>query len=157
MIEVNVQAPVALAEALLPGMIRRAGETGRRAGLINVASMVGHFPMPYLATYAATKAFLASWSDALAVELRKAPVDILTLSPGATRTGFFERAGFAESLAGPSHSADAVAAAALAQLGRKRHLVVGAVNRLTVAAARLLPRSLFLKGAARSMERRTLR
>lgn len=157
MIEVNVQAPVALAEALLPGMIERARETGRRCGLINVASMVGHFPMPYLATYAATKAFLASWSDALAVELRKSPADILTLCPGVTRTGFFERARFAGGAPGPGHSADAVAAAALATLGRKPHLVVGTLNRLSVLAARLLPRQLFLRGAAAAMKRRTRR
>jgi len=153
MIEVNVQAPVALAEALLPGMIERARATGRRCGLINVASMVGHFPMPYLATYAATKAFLTSWSDALSIELRKSPVDILTLCPGVTRTGFFERARFAGALAGPSHSADAVAAAALAALGRKPHLVVGGLNRLTLAVARLLPRRLFLRGAAAATKR----
>ncbi len=57
MVEVNVVAPVVLTRALLPGMIARAAESGNRAGIIVVASVAGFHPVPYMSTYAATKAF----------------------------------------------------------------------------------------------------
>mgnify|MGYP001310463047 CR=1 FL=1 len=93
MVEVNVVAVHELTHALLPGMIKRAKENGQRAGLIIVSSVVGHLPMPYFATYAATKAFDLAFAEGLAEELSREPIDILALCPGATATDFQARAG----------------------------------------------------------------
>ena len=64
MVRVNVNAPTHLARLLLPGMISR-----RRGGILNVASMAGFQPGPYMAIYYATKAYLLSFSEALAEEV----------------------------------------------------------------------------------------
>ena len=74
-------------------MIARADETGRRAGIIVVSSVVAFQPMPYFATYAATKAFDLLFAEALAGELNGKSIDVLAVCPGATRTEFFRRAG----------------------------------------------------------------
>lgn len=154
MIELNLLTPIALAQALLPGMIAGARATGRRAGLINVASMVGFFPWPYFATYAASKAFLVSWTEALAAELGDDPIDVLALCPGATATKFHERAGYAGMPGWGGHLPDRVAREALAALGRRPVYVVGTTNRIAVAAMRHLPRWVTMRGAARATQRR---
>lgn len=123
MVEVNVLAVHALTRALLPGMIARAAQAGRRAGLIVVSSTVGHVPVPYLATYAATKAFDLSLAEGLAEELADRPIDILALCPGATRTAFQQRAGMPERLFGRAEPAESVARKALRALGRQRVLL----------------------------------
>ena len=92
--EVNVVATADLTRHLLPDMIRRAKETGGRAGLLNVSSTLAFQPMPFLATYAASKMFIWMYTQALAAELRSEPIDVLTLCPGPTRTAFGRRAGF---------------------------------------------------------------
>lgn len=153
MIELNLLAPMALAQALLPGMLEAARATGRRAGLINVASVVGFFPWPYFAAYAASKAFLVSWTEALAAELRDDPVDVLALCPGATTTKFLERAGYAGMPGWGSHLPDRVAQEALEALGRRPVHVVGTTNRIAVAAMRYLPRWLTMRGTARATAR----
>jgi short-subunit dehydrogenase len=64
-------------------MLHRAKETGRRAGLINVSSTLAFQPVPFLATYAASKMFIFMYTQALAAELRSKPIDVLTLgAPG---------------------------------------------------------------------------
>lgn len=149
MVEVNLLAPMALAQALMPGMLERARASGRRAGLINVSSLVGFFPWPYFATYSATKAYLVAWSQALAAELAGEPIDVLALCPGSTETRFHERAGYMGSASWGSHAADRVAREGLAALGRRPVHVVGKTNRIIVAAMRFLPRRLTLPLAAR--------
>ncbi|SNB52376.1 hypothetical protein SAMN07250955_101241 [Arboricoccus pini] len=94
-IEVNVMACVGLARALLPAMLARAALTGRRAGLINVASTIAFVPVPQMAVYAASKAFLLSFGESLKAELAEQLIDIATLCPGPVRTAFAERAGYA--------------------------------------------------------------
>jgi uncharacterized protein len=157
MVEINLLAPMALTQALLPGMIERARADGRRAGLINVASLVGFFPWPFFTTYAASKAFLVSWTLGLAAELRDDPVAVLALCPGATATRFHERAGHAGLLGWNRHSPARVAREALAALGRRNLHVVGRRNRIAVAALRYLPRWLTLPATARATARRMRR
>ena len=118
MVAVNVTAVVELTHALLPRMLERARAEGRRAGMIVVSSTVAFVPMPMLATYAATKTFELSFTEALADELRDAPVDILLFCPGATRTEFFDRARMPASFLRYAEDPDAVARKALAALGR---------------------------------------
>lgn len=142
MVEVNCLATVVLTRALLPDMLARAEAARRRAGVIVVASTAAHTPLPYLATYAATKAFDLFFADALAGEMAGLPIDVLALCPGSTRTNFFARAEFDKGEPSPMASADRVARQGLAALGRRRVHIVGGANRVAIVAARLLPRFL---------------
>lgn len=86
-IDLNVTALYELTYLFLPMIERRKG------GFIQLASVAGYQPIPYMAVYAATKAFVLSFSEALWAELRERGVRVLCLSPGATETAFFERSG----------------------------------------------------------------
>lgn len=87
MIEVNVKALTLLSHHFAKQMVQR-----RRGGIINVASIAGHIPLPYFNAYSATKAYVYNLSLALWAELRRYNVHVLCVSPGPTRTRFFERA-----------------------------------------------------------------
>lgn len=143
MVMVNVLAPVMITRALLPAMLDRARQDDRRAGLIVVSSVVAFAGFPFLTTYAATKAFDLRFAEGLIAELAREPVDVLALCPGSTRTRFFERSRFGMAAIKPrGHSAEAVARAGLAELGRRPIHVVGAANRaftllLTLLSGRL--------------------
>ena len=158
MVQVNCAAPIELTRALLPGMIRRAKENqarerNERAGLIFVASAAAFMPIPLFATYAASKAFLLHYAEALAEELDHAPVDVLALCPGATKTRFFERANVAPSGVPTTHDPDRVAREGLQALGRRSVHVVGPGTYLATATARFLPRRLVTAAAERVMRR----
>jgi len=152
MVAVNVTAVVDLIHALLPQMIEQAREAGTRAGLIVVSSTVAFVPMPLFAMYAATKTFELNYTEALADELVDAPVDVLALCPGATRTNFFRRAGMPQLSPGRAEEASAVARKALAALGRRRVLVSRGVMRLALSPLSL-PRGIVAFGARRFVHR----
>jgi short-subunit dehydrogenase len=117
---VNALAPVALARALLPGMLERAVAGGGRCALVNLASTLAFTPVPYGAVYGATKAFVLSFTEALSAELAGQPVDVLAVCPGAVRTAFFRRAGAPGGAAPPgAYDPEQVARRALADLGRR--------------------------------------
>ena len=139
-VQVNVLAPVELCRALLPGMLSRAESAGTRAGLINVSSAAAFAPMPFFATYAASKTFLLNYTEALAEELSDRPIDVLALCPGATRTRFFERAGIEKTGFPTVHEPERVAREGLQALGHRTVHIVGPGNYLATAAMRLLPR-----------------
>jgi short-subunit dehydrogenase len=148
-VEVNCAAPVDLTVNLLPDMIDRARLAGTRAGLINVSSTFAVQPIPYVATYSASKAFIQSWTESLAEELRRKPVDVLALCPGATRTGMAERAG----TRGPIPFAadpDDVAREGLAALGRCTIHVCGTASRAALAPY-FLPRRVATGGLGAMM------
>ena len=145
MVLVNVVATTALSSALLPGMLRRAEMLGQRAGIIIVASVVSFFPLPWMTTYAATKAFDLMYALGLAEELRGRPVDVLALCPGSTASRFAERAGSPTRLALLGHTSAQVASAGLAALGRRHVLVVGLGNRVITMIGRVLPPTLFAR------------
>jgi uncharacterized protein len=141
----NVVAVVDLTRRLLPGMLERARASRRQAGLIVVSSTFAFAPVPYLATYAASKAFDLQFTEALAEELRDEPVDVLALCPGATRTDFGARSGFSvNSVPGAADPAD-VATGALASLGRQTVHVAGLLNQAALGPV-VVPRRL-LNGA----------
>ncbi len=135
MIRVNVEALAALTGLYLPGMVER----GRGAVLL-VASTAGFFPLPYMATYAATKAFVIAFGQALWKECRARGVLVSTFAPGTTRTRFQERAGLRGSRFGPSASAAAAVREALRGIERGRRLVVpGAANRFSASLRGIVP------------------
>jgi short-subunit dehydrogenase len=153
MVQVNVAAPVEITRALLPGMIRRARDGGGRCGVLFVASAAAFMPIPMFATYAASKAFLLHYAEALAEELAHDPVDVLALCPGATESRFFERANVAPSGVPATHAAERVAREGLQALGRRVVHVVGPGTYLATAAARFLPRRFVTAAAERAMRR----
>jgi uncharacterized protein len=147
-IRVNVKAPVDLTGRLLPGMVARG-----RGVVMNVASMAGFGPMPYTATYGATKAFLLSFSEALAVEVSGTGVHVVCVCPGFTRTEFQEKAKVDASML-PSFawmSAETVADQAVRATRRSGVLVNGTMNSLTTVVMRLAPRCLVARVAAAAM------
>lgn len=151
MVRVNAEALTVLSRHFLPGMV-----AARRGGIINVASTAGHQPVPYMATYAASKAFVLSFSLALAAELRESGVHVMALCPGPVPTGFQERAGIDRArlfrLAVLS-SAETVEQALGAYAKGKELFVPGRINRAQTLAAKLLPRPLLTWGALRASER----
>jgi short-subunit dehydrogenase len=158
MVQVNVAAPVELTRALLPGMIRRvraggAGGAEPRCGVVFVASAAAFMPIPMFATYAASKAFLLHYAEALAEELANEPVDVLALCPGATQSRFFERANVAPAGVPATHEAERVAREGLQALGRRVVHVVGPGTYLATAAARFLPRRFVAAAAERAMRK----
>lgn len=85
LIQLNIAAVCDLAHAFLPPMLARGD-----GALINIASTAGFQPTPFFATYAASKAFVLSFSEALWAEVRPRGVRVLAVCPGPTATGFFE-------------------------------------------------------------------
>ena len=81
-IALNVLAPVRLVYAALPRLQVLHG------GVLNVSSIGANQPVPHMAVYAASKAFLTSWGEAIHEELRRTSVHVTTLAPGFTRTNF---------------------------------------------------------------------
>jgi short-subunit dehydrogenase len=83
MLRLNVEALTHLTHALLPGMIRGGG-----GAIINVSSIAGLIPLPDFAVYAASKAYVTSFSEALRIELREHGIAVLAVCPGPVHTGF---------------------------------------------------------------------
>lgn len=138
MIRVNVAALVELTHDFAPQMAA-SGE----GFILNVASTAGFAPGGLMSVYYATKAFVISFSLALAEELAPAGVRVCTLCPGPTRTGFDRAAGVTERAASQG-SMDPRRVARLgidALFSGKRLVVPGALNKLAVLASRVLPRS----------------
>jgi short-subunit dehydrogenase len=155
MIEVNVVSSVALARALLPGMLER-----RRGWILTVSSMAGILPAPYQAAYAGTKAFLLNWTESLREEVKDRGVVVSAVCPGITDTEFFEAAGYRGSnkFTRSKMSPDRVARAGLrALLARKPRVVPGALNAtLVFVGMRLSPRRLVQVVSRKLMMRRPM-
>ncbi len=136
-IDVNVRGTMLLTRLVLDRLVHD------RASIVNVASSVAYNPLPGMAVYAASKAMVASWSEALAYELRDTN-RVLTFSPAGTRTGFQEKAGVATDRAGPKLlTPDEVAARLLRALDRREgYVIVGRNARMLISATRWLPRGL---------------
>ncbi|WMS42964.1 SDR family NAD(P)-dependent oxidoreductase [Acuticoccus sp. MNP-M23] len=141
-LRVNVEAVMALIHRLVPGMIDRAELSGRNAGLINVASSAAFFPIPTLATYAASKALVLSFTESFAAEMSGKPIDVLVSCPGAVKTAFGARAGYSGGRIPGAMAPEKVAAQSLAALGRQSTVVIGPASAAAFAPV-ALARSLF--------------
>jgi hypothetical protein len=137
-LDVNVRALMRLTHAALGPMVERG-----RGGVINVASTGAFQPVPHMATYAATKAFVLHFSEALHEEVRGKGVTVTCLCPGPVKTEFQEVAGVNDRSV-PSmawKSTDDVVESALKAVSARRAITVpGALNRLTATAVKLMPR-----------------
>jgi short-subunit dehydrogenase len=138
-IRLNVEVLVELTSRCLPGMVAR-----RRGAVVNVASVAAFMPGPYMATYAATKAFVLSFSEGLAAEMRGTGVDVLCVCPGFTRTEFQATAHVDTSVV-PDFAwmtAEQVADQAVRAVGHGPILVNGVMNSLMTSVLRFVPRTL---------------
>jgi len=143
MIDLNVRSLVELTHRFLTPMRER-----KRGSIINVASTAGFQPVPFMATYAATKAFVLSFSEALWEENRPHGVKVMALCPGVTDTNFFEASRMQRPPARISQTAADVVDTALRGLARgKSSVISGWTNFLMVESERLAPRSLVLRTA----------
>jgi uncharacterized protein len=134
-IDLNVAGLVELTHVFLPELI------SRRGGVMHVASTAAFQPVPYMAVYGATKAFVLSFSEALWVENRDRGVKVLALCPGATDTPFFERVGAEEAALGKRATPESVVDAALKAFASNRsHVIAGLGNSWAAQANRLVPR-----------------
>lgn len=148
MIQLNVTSLVELTHRLLPAM--RA--TGRRAYVLNVASIAAFQPVPYFACYAAGKSFVRDFSEALARELDGTNVSVSCLCPGGTRTEFFDHSGQKIGFLADVSMLDARAVAEkglLAMLRGRRTRVTGWMNVLSCFLVRFFPRRVAAASAVR--------
>jgi hypothetical protein len=140
MITLNCEAIVALTRAFLPDMIARG-----RGGVMNVASTAAFQPAGTFAVYAATKAFVLSFTEAVHEEVRGRGVRVMALCPGPVPTGFQERADIAIA---PMQKAMAMSAEVMVRRGLEDFergcavSVPGAMNRFGTVLVSLAPRGL---------------
>jgi short-subunit dehydrogenase len=150
MVELNVGAVVRLTRGLLGPMLRAAD-----GGVLNVASTAGLQPVPFMATYSASKAFVLSFTLALAAELEGTGVRAMALCPGPVQTGFQAAAGFQRpALPFAVLTPNRTIRGALAAYERGEHVYTpGLVNGVQALAARVLPHGVLTWAATRTMRR----
>lgn len=140
LLEVNIVALTALTHRFLPGMLAR-----QNGGVLNVASTAAFMPGPLMAVYYASKAYVLSFSEALAEEVAGSGVTITALCPGPTATGFQSRGNMEDSKLVQGKqlmTAPEVARAGVKGLFRGQRVVVpGATNKLATLLPRFVPRS----------------
>jgi len=149
MVRVNVEAVVDLTSRFLPGMVERG-----RGAVINVASVAAFQPLPGSATYAASKSFVLSFSEAIRTEQRGSGVSVTAVCPGPVKTEFTDAAG----MSGVEDetpdlfwmTAEEIAREAVMGAERDKRVVVpGALNQAQSLFGQHLPRSLLLPLAER--------
>jgi len=145
-IRLNCGVLTELSQRFLPGMIAR-----RRGTIVNVASNAAFQPLPLMAVYGATKAYVLSFTEALWHETKGTGVRVLALCPGPTETPFFDIAG--EDFARSKRTTTQLIDTAKRALARDQPSVVDGVSNAVVArlAVRLLPKKLALWGAEKTV------
>jgi uncharacterized protein len=147
--QVNIVALTELTQALLPTMLAR-----RRGRIMLVASTASFVPCPHMAVYAASKAYVRSFGEALAQELKGTGVTVNVLCPGTTATEFFAVAG---SLPSPLQARRMMTAEEVARIGcrglfdAERVTIAGLMNRILAFAATHAPHALTLPVGERMM------
>jgi short-subunit dehydrogenase len=150
-IRLNCASVIGLTAAFLPAMQSRGDGV-----IVNVASTAAFQPLPYMAVYGATKAFVLSFTEALWGENQSTGVRVLALCPGATQTGFFDRVGADEASVGTRQTPATVVAVAFAAIDRGRPSVIsGRLNALMANAGRLATRPVMIRTTRRAMRPRS--
>lgn len=146
MVRVNVGAVTELTGLFLPGMLERD-----RGGVLNVASTAAFQPGPFMAVYFASKAYVLSFTEALAEELRGTGVRATALCPGPTATSFQERADMGDSALSGQGTVGLMDPERVARAGYsgwrrgRRRVVPGVLNWLGTVAVRFVPTALVLR------------
>jgi short-subunit dehydrogenase len=138
MMQLNMITLTELTKLLLPGMLSR-----KYGKILNVSSLAAYVPGPLMAVYFATKAYVLSFSEALAEELKGTGVTVTALCPGPTKTNFAERAGAADSFLFQNNLATAEEVAKdgyEAMKAGKSVVISGIMNNLVAGFTKLIPR-----------------
>ncbi len=146
LVRLNISATVELTYRVLPEMLAR-----KSGAVINLSSLSAFQPVAYMGVYAASKAFVLHFTEALAIELRHRKVVLLAVCPGVTRTPFFDIAGAPGWLQKhASQSPEEVVRMALKALGKRRMVIVpGWRNWLLTLVVRFIPRRRVVKESMR--------
>lgn len=145
-IQLNCGTLVDLTQKYLPGML-----ANKDGFVINIASTAAFQPIPKMAVYGATKAFVLSFTQALWAELQGTGVRALAVCPGATSTNFFNEAGESAAV-GTLRSVDDVVNTTFKGLAKNVHTVVdGTMNGATAFFGRVAPRKLVMNVVSRMM------
>ena len=145
LVQVNITALTQLTHLFLPAMLAR-----REGRILNVASIVAFLPGPFLAMYYASKAFVYSFSCALAEEVAGSGVTVTVLCPGITKSQFHARAGLKRNAGFLAMGADEVAKIGYRALMAGRPIVVaGWINKLVTTMAKAMPTRLLSRVAAK--------
>ncbi|MDF5707354.1 MAG: SDR family oxidoreductase [Nostoc sp. S4] len=151
-VQLNILALVDLTHKFLPLMRQR-----RSGSIINVSSITGFQPIPYVSVYAASKAFIISFSEALWAENHQHGVRILVTCPGPIETNFFTEANFPPALAGSTekvYSSEEVVRASLKALdeGQPTVIIGDTTTQIRSILARLVPRKILLNILAKRFQ-----
>ena len=150
MTEVNCNCALYFTRKYLTEMVEN-----NEGHIINVASIAGFMPGPYMATYHATKGYLLLLGEAISYELRKTKVKLLTLCPGPFNSEFVGKAGndYTFKKIKPIEAIDVAKYGYKMSLKGKSVAIVGFKNKLTVFATRFAPRSFITKTSAKTMKK----
>jgi len=150
-IDLNVSALVALTHRFLQKMRERKSGT-----IINVSSAAGFQPIPFMATYAASKAFVSSFSEAIAEENRPFGIHVMALCPGSTKTNFFEASNIERPIQvkGQQTVEDVINTAMKGIAQRKAKVVSGWANYIGSIAGTIVPNSLSSRLMAKALRGR---
>ncbi|WP_439490289.1 SDR family NAD(P)-dependent oxidoreductase [Algoriphagus sp.] len=160
MLQLNISSLVALTHLFLQEMKAR-----NRGTIINVASMASFVPIPYMATYSASKVFVRHFTQALTQECKPYQVHVMLLCPGLTKTNFNSAAGIDGKVgqrlnaeytgSTPLQTPEQVAQEMLAALDKSKHYIVsGRMNRMASRISALLPNAFLAKSLASSYRRK---
>ncbi len=154
MIQLNITVLVELTGLFLPLMQQRgSGE------IINISSIAGFQPLPYMSVYAATKAFVLNFSEALWAENKDTGVNILAVCPGSTESEFWQRADFPDNFPGTSSNSmtksETVVKETLKAMKKKQSTIVtgGISNQLLVNVPRFVPRDFLVSAVEKQFKK----
>jgi len=146
MLNLNIVTLTTLTHLLIPDLRKNRGV------IVNVASTAAFQPVPYMAVYAASKAYVLHWSEALHVELHAEGIYVLTLCPGATKTGFFRAADIdVAELRFPVQPPEAVVRTALRAWDSRRALAISGWKNRFLVLGRFAPRWMLVRVSAAMM------
>jgi short-subunit dehydrogenase len=144
LVDVNIRALTEMTLRFLPGMVTR-----RRGGVLNVASITGYAPGPNMSTYFASKAYVRSFTAALATEMAGSGVTVTCFCPGVVRTAFFERCAaggtYMVKLAPRANAPETAAVGWRGFRAGKRLVIPRLINRVIVSGAIMLPRAVVIR------------
>jgi len=151
MIDLNISALIALTHCYLRKMRERRSGT-----IISVSSAAGFQPIPFMATYAATKAFVSSFSEAIAEENRPYGIQVLTLCPGSTKTNFFAASNIDRPIKvkGQQSVEDVIETAMRAVASGRTKVVSGLVNKIGAMLGKYVPNAVSRRMMAKALRSR---